>query len=999
MSAFNDLIVEQPRGQKYSFAVRFTGIPKLFTDGLASWSSFDLAYDERPGTLVNRDMKFLFRSDPQSPLTTGEGITLELVDDGTDEIAQLFAPGYAGLETNLATEESPEGGVGITAMDGGFGDGTMYVVDSSGLEVGDDLYLGSLETVKITSISDQGFGASTELGVDRAQYGTLAREHRIADGTLGVKVTTSPTTFKNRIAEVFICPVDSLTGLLRTDEAAPIWAGPIANIKSPDERIQVQCTSLGSLLEAGWPAVLPAGRLGGNTPSMRMVPRNWTDGITIMYNDPVNDWSRATAVITGLGTYDSAGTFVFLGPMADAYYSVHYVFQVIQDSLNYFFTTTALAPFLDGFDRPFKNKLKLSVVESSPENYELRYSFWPGIDAAVVGQMNIVVVPFLDIGANYYPHQAGLRDLRFRLPRGSGTCQSDEDRTVSFNGMVRVSAQDTSIQVKADTRLYPFQPAWDVALATYGAFRSVGLARIQDGDKWELIEIHSANTDLNGITTLSVRRGVGGTMAQDWGAEPGRAGPTCVQLLYMSDNATDLFALGPGVGEYDHLAPAEVVLGLLASYEVWADRHEDRQLSSANGEMERGPDRLFGYRQGLAIPIRYIDYHGILDVFRRYASEPIRAFWVDEAGKGKDALAEFMKYYGMFFVTRRFERGGIPYFGLSVESIAQPLTTHYQHTITDSDRTGDTKVEIDFNERLTVNVVSYTPYFTGWGGSKPDGDPVFYYDEWSIEEYGAAKTLELKPTILDWMTEDTNGGTRTGREASYAVTFASACRWFSAFGNGNYTLAMECPAPVGWRFQMGDHVLINLTGPRDPLTGQRNLSSLPARVYRVENVYGERGGARIEFRCGYSKSAELVPCGRVTAIDLGAGTFTLDGNFFSSALDRSPFDFDRPPADADWFDPAVIGADIACRIWVEGDYLNTVMGINITVRSGNVLQGEDDLTAIKTRLDAGDRVLICYDTWLSGPGSDSQAFRQRFAYMCSAWTMKLGTDDPLKEYA
>ncbi len=986
--SFRTWVTENPRGMKYSYMATLSGIGEMFSDGLASWASFDATRTERAGCLVTRDYRLIFLSDPQKPLTVGSDVNIELLDDGTDEVFELFAPGYEGVSVHVTMQNSTYSTPGVTAIPGGASNTAIWVdtARSSELVVDEYYHLGSLETVKLTAIGGT-FDRAVALTVERAKFGTLAREHKISDGTYGLKMTSSPTTFKGRYLEIFMAPVDSLTGLLDTAYAVPIWVGIVAEIKEDDGRIQVQATPLSGILESAWPAVLPKGRLGGDMLAKFMSVHAWNAGIDFHYPSTDTLWGFERAQLAP-GYYDTDGTTFVLVTPAAGHYSMYFLIKVIQDTLLEFFATTTILPFWVDPDRPYENKLKLALRETEPEKFKLFSSFMP--DASVTPSMyNHFVRAFQSAWAN--DPSSG---ISFDIKLG------DSVLAASWNGTAVLDKHDMHVLARCDSPIYTFGPTWNARLDVTGnnTVRNLGLLRIQDGDKWELCEIMSATpqSDDPRMFELFVNRGVGGTEAQDWGKDednphgkPGTPGAAVVQMLYMADDFFDQENEGADPPEKAHMDPDLVVNALLMSFEATesADRQVDGTYDSS-GNLE-ALDRLYGYRTGLGIPKRYVDHEGITSAFKRNAAEPLTAFWVDEAGKGKVALEEFMKYHGMFFVTKRFMRDDVAYFGLSVDSISQPVGTYYSDTVTDSDRVMGTKVPIDLNERLVVNIVSFSPYYTGWGGSKPDGDQLFYYDEWSIEEYGASKALDLKPTILDWyMTEPNNYGL-DGRTTQYALGLVAAYRWFSAFGNGNFTISVECPAPTGWRYQNGDHVLISLTGPRDPSTGHKNLADIPARIIRCEQLHGARAGAKLELRCSYNRRCELAPNARVTVI--AASTITVDANYFSTSEQRNPFNADEGATDADWFDPTIHDADIPIRIWTEGQYGTTLETTTITGRAGNVLTISDNLTAldVATNLTGGARTIISFDTW---PTDASTYLIQKYAYIANT-EEELGSGD------
>jgi len=204
---------------------------------------------------------------------------------------------------------------------------------------------------------------------------------------------------------------------------------------------------------------------------------------------------------------------------------------------------------------------------------------------------------------------------------------------------------------------------------------------------------------------------------------------------------------------------------------------------------------------------------------------------------------------------------------------------------------------------------------------------------------------------------------------------------------------VESIARNAWR---PDHVTVTLTGPRDPSTGLRNLTAIPARIYNMEQAHGSRAGARLELRCSYSNQCELVPSARVTAITSTA--LTLDPNYYTTSDMANPFNMEQRATDADWFDPTIHGDPISIRIWTEGKYGSTMQTVSCTARVGNVLTIGTNLTAntVATNLTAGERTIISFGVWPTG----GAYFAQKYAFIAnnSAILGAGSTDSPAKEW-
>lgn len=360
---------------------------------------------------------------------------------------------------------------------------------------------------------------------------------------------------------------------------------------------------------------------------------------------------------------------------------------------------------------------------------------------------------------------------------------------------------------------------------------------------------------------------------------------------------------------------------------------------------------------------------------QRTGYEMINSFWVDEQGEGKKSLEELCKFYGVFFVTRQFVRAGTTYFGLSLESIATPIRTFYQDTFADSDVLAGSEPLADHNERLVVNVVAFKPFETTYAKAGDEAAPLYEYDEFSIARLGPQKALEIAPTLFDAKADRTSAGRhQEGREGHISTAIWTAERWFTAFGKGNYKLAVSSPAPVGWRYYPGDHVLVSLTGVRSP-QGAPNLTEVPARVYTVMQRWGQRAGSDLEMRLSFDAHCELAPSARVTAAT--STTITLDANYFTSPGSRNPFT-NGAVTDADFFDPSIYGDDITCELWSQDDYAGTVQTFKVTARNGNVLAVDTNLSATApiTRLGTVRAILGFQGYDLAG-----SAFQRAYAHI------------------
>lgn len=104
-SRFKEFLLANPRGVTWSYCVRFSGMQHMYSDGRGSWARvFQEPYVDLPGTLITRDWKLGFRSDPQEPFVTGDELSFALIDNGSGLIDKIWAPDYKGTYHGRITE-------------------------------------------------------------------------------------------------------------------------------------------------------------------------------------------------------------------------------------------------------------------------------------------------------------------------------------------------------------------------------------------------------------------------------------------------------------------------------------------------------------------------------------------------------------------------------------------------------------------------------------------------------------------------------------------------------------------------------------------------------------------------------------------------------------------------------------------------------------------------------------------------------------------------------
>jgi len=928
MTTYRDLVSQYPRGMKWAFALTLQGIPDIFSCGMAAWGTINGRSTDRPGTLTTRDFQLSFRSDPQNPLVTGSGLSVTLIDDGTDYLNTLFAPDYEGSYTHLKQT--------LTAASAST---TATVENASQISIG-YAYAG-LETFNVTARDT----VANTLTVTRARFDTVRRTFNYVGGR-GVKITTSPRLMEGRIAEIWVAPVDSATGAAIVSDAAPIWAGVLKQVRQSDESIELQLEPLDSILQTAWPSVLPAGALYQRLNQFNLNYGHWTMRIaTLGYNGSVTNTEYRDLQ---LGEYNNVGTFTVATP-ATGMYSLQYIVKLIQDTLANYLATTTDEPFYGAGNRPFKNRISMAVVQVDEDRLKVVGQLSPNAATLGTGGSLTARIEFRDnVGiftkiGRFSPLEIGSREQVLKNLR---------------NNYTYITEGDDSIDLYCDNPDYPFS----VAFKDYLSGNSQGYVRIADGSDVEIIAYTGVTIDTNDkrkVTITGCIRGLGGTKPRKWGYDDDartsvQTKATVTQLLMMSSPMGFSAGLTP-------LYMDQIVGGLL--------------MSTTDPGQQGGTyhDYLYGYGMGMQMPARYVDYEGMQAIAYATGSFQANRFWVDEGGKGKDQFSELLKLAGMYLVAKRFTRGGTQYFGLSLETITVPAYTQYNDTFTDTERRSGSEVEKDHNNRLLINSVMIKPFGpTSWGQKESDGQPLYEWDEWSIAEHGASKTLEFKPSVFFNTFDDrTLGLSFQGRDAQAAQLTSSASRWFGAFGRGNYILSCEAAAPVGYKYQIGDRILYSFSGVRNP-QGSLGMTGSVGKVTAIEHYYGSRAKTHISARLAYEDVSELAPCARVTAIT--SSTLTVDANYFSATSQFIPFTTTRGATDAEWFDPIDYGGNIYCIIWTEGEYAASVASFQVTSRTGNTLTVNTNMTAltVATNLGLGKRTIMSFAVYSASLGTSLQ---------------------------
>ena len=920
--SLNTHLQNNPRGRKYSYAVRVRGFPYLWTDGLATWTYSDC--DEIiDGGLGKTDFNFDFKSDPLSPLEVGGGLNITLIDEPSRRTRYLFAPDRTPTWSSWTVAST----AGIIPTDT-----TIQVQDTAGAPT--YAYLGQ-ETLYVQSID-----SGTQLTVGRARFGTTAMKHLVrfegtAAGVRGTEISSQPTVYRGRFVDVYMAPVleDGTAGTRYT-----VWAGRLGSYAFTGSGIRLSCDNLtAGFTKDDWPEPLPGIHTGTDTAQFYLKP----DDMFVVVNYYVDRTSDPTEGKSwSLGTYNYTGG-TFTEWTTEGWYSLPQICQAITDTIIKKTVTpgddeNGCSVYVEDNKVYILNRTSPTVA--SPDRwFAIQFLLNRG------GVLNMLPNPAWDGLVSHYS-VPGSTTLLF---------------TVKPNGYAVSSGGYPA-------RGFPLNKS-DL-MTTEGCKNSagtmLGYARITSGSEIELVSFSSAET-ANGTTdVVFAQRGLGGTEVRQW-------------PLVDSDKEEDV--------------KIEQVLMVASGYPMDAASYLLYLLLSVDGVTGTNHatyDKL-GSRLGLGYHVDHVDVDGI--VSRMSLGDMPRPFmwWVDESGKGKESLEQFMKMNGVYFVTRRFERDGEYLFGLSVDLVDAPVPSRYNVTLTDAFRSADSPVDLDINERLIVNSIAMSPVYRYGEKDSDAGGKVFEQALDSINKYGVSKNLEIKASALF---ADSTGTPRNEAQIAALATSISL-RWFGSLSVGNYTLAMECPH-VGWMLQSGDRVLVSLTGIVNP-SGDDGLTGVVCKVIDVKHMHGKNAGAKVTLRIATARAAELVPCFRITSI-AGNPTVTLYANTFSSATGGPAFDGDVSPwNDVLWFQASkhADGSGLRVYVWERGNFANNVergvvstslaIGAN-TLTLDSALPG--GLTGI---IAAGGQLLGCFIDY-----DDPTTLMAAYAYIGSNTVQsKLGTLD------
>lgn len=987
MTTLNEHLAAYPRGRQYSYCVRVRGLPYGYSDGRADWNAYSQA---RWSTtvlpqLARSDWQFKFESNPLEPLTVGSGISVELVADAGGIIRSLFAstrePDFELIPNITAIPTT------LTVFD---------VDDGSLIEQGSKLYWG-LETMNVVSV------VSDTVTVERGYFDSTRRRYQEintnsalaqTEGLQGLipmdPLTSHPVIWRGRY-------VDVLVGVIEDDgvlgDVWPIWAGRLDSFSLDGRTVKMAVDPLtAAIAKDNWPRAMPKGSMQSDT--VRIFLKQEDLAIWFSVSNPAETTLDAGNRVE-CGTYDTASPSVFTPYTADSageWMTLERIAQLIQDTLIYGAITRSGAGTT--YDILFNN-FTFSVARQGDDSdswLTLAYNNLSEIVFVIQTNKGIFdkLVKAIDSGDT---GTVTVTPVRWTIP--GHHAEGSQGIFGAFghgSGFVLESVGNT-LACYLDTLAQPFD---EVRGGCYNVTNAEmrGFLKVTSGDECELMSFTSSGVGNDGAFYADLgERGLGATGQKPWGV--GHEPTTVEQLAVVH------------VGE--PMAMSALILYLLTST---AAEHISTVAPPTGGN---GNYDYLGEWVGLGVPEDLVDREGIISKLSATDLPRPFMFWVEEAGKGKDALEELLRAHGIYFVTRRFTRDQVEHFGLSVDVVDLAVTSQYNETLTDSVVLANTKPRVDINERLLINHVAVSPHYRFGSDVGDTGGKRYAYSSESIAKFGQAKTLELAPNAIYNIFSSQFGGTyQNNSQIATAMATAIGLRWFGAYANGNFTLEAETPH-AGWKFQAGDRILIVLTGVPNP-DGSDGYESVAAKVADVTHKHGSSAGGRVVLRLSTAQASELAPCFTVKAID-GAditvatvdngtgytgtwservqnGAVPYEEQEISFGPVYPPFSGQSAPAtDADWFDVAYhTDGPLRIRMWERGDYDN-YEDYEVLTRAGNVLTLDGSPTFTVSN---EFQIIATLGDYLS----DSSTLHKTYAHLGSNATKSLlGTGDGLEDRA
>lgn len=893
----SDKVNANPNGLQVSCALMVSGLPYLWDDGLADWSGItaalttgdaDKTYTVKVGGLAGRPTAFTQQSSPLEPLTTGSGATFKLRDDGSRYLAKLFAVNNRGtVSTRLAANQTSSS----TSE-------TWTVQSITGISANDVLYCG-LETLVVN-----GAPAGVSVAVSRGCFGSKRHPHMGTQVTTsnqytGPRLTSSPTVFKGRFAQLLVAYVSEGGVVTQYDV---VWQGLVGKVGNEGPFISITCDPISDQVKkTEWPVQLAKGTVRGvdnATVRIDANPDRWMLDIEVTN---VDDPSVKYRDFVPLVTYSAGSGTPSQVTVAAGVYTAAQVYGWIRDTILYNVRTALASALVPGVTNDFEPNRFTIDITSEDGVIKVFYTNKTRFDVFIGAQRGFGQWAAIGSERGLFPkfgNGGGIANLGYTFYHDM------------FGQPIRTFAIKTALIAKSDdTILVTLDNANNCfdTLSGYDGSSVVGYASISQGDEKEIISFTTVTvdaTDKTKVTLTGVLRGRAGTLNRAW--EAGSAQVVVQQIVMLEAVNVSSFKAH------------EVLLTILGSTGIGAG------VSTY--------DRL-GWRYSPGLTNMQIDRGGIVQRLQAVGDIPEpQVFYIDEQGGGDKAVEAFCKMCGIYFTSRRYGGAGpVPdTFGMSVDVVDAPVQTMYGQVCTDADRSAQEAPKTDFNERLLINQFSYVPRLTFMSDdafAADDNNPyrkwdklkaVNVYAEDSISDYGIGQSLDIKDSTFLFSTALHLEDVDTAREAAAAWATVSALRWFSSFANGNYLLTVKVISPRGWRYQVGDRVRCRFSGVTGP-DGSADLDVV-GKAMKVEHRFND--GCMLELRLNYSpEGAELCPVATCLAHTAGNGitlsTITwCDPDSSGDAVNPFP-DNAESAKDWMWFDPSNhTGADgLQVHIW------------------------------------------------------------------------------------
>ena len=988
MAQFDDHITANPTGLGWGYIVTVSGLPyawstidigekvDLATTGLSYWNR-----RVKSGAICNRDFRIQFDISPKDPIGGGKGLSIHLVDDDSQYLAELFAP-----RSGSSTRQTRELGFHTIYTAGTIGSSQsnaalnspghpLYVKDASVFSVDQYIYLGT-ETLKVTEVNTSG---DNYVKVDREQFLSYQTIHKMTTETVGSLVSTSPRVFRGRFLELYAVPLLAGTGEPDLASLQQIWAGVLKNVSMTGHSFTFNADPLTKIIEDDKPLMLASGKVVGTG-------SNQTGYLWFQSDDDIKSAVYFFLVAdNGSGTkYGQGGqpAAAYINSTYEAFPGFYSGSEMASILTNHMNNSTGDWAIVSGAN-PLEGKISVTYSQAfdDDDNAIMRFAFKNDSTYQIS-----VIHDGYQIPPGFFHHVMGTTES-FDIP-----AQSTHYVYVK-NPISEILEKITSsgnIPVILDGRPFEANTYRPYNGATGGASKRISWLLLSSGSREMLASLTSipssdigfVGTQVLSIQPWSLQSNMSSMFSDD--SEVTVKQILCICLKSDWETGTIGAVLSP---EEETDGAARAVIELLIS--------NGNSAACPDPSLDSFPSwhkyNTLAFGHGCAIPPRFIDIDGILEAQEKSGRFSPLLFFVEKSGKMEDQLKTLLRAAGLRLVTKRF---GDNQFGISAIPISAPAVGTEQYIITSSDISIDSVARTDFNERVIVNQISFSDrsaqvssFLSGLVGDgnrlvKPKAN--FFLDS-SISDYGAVKSMTLNlPIVLPKLNQiwESWGGSETIGDWVGALE-PTAEKWFSAYGSGNYTVTFSCPH-VAWKFQIGD--VVSLSSPLflSPDPGGSDMTYM-GYVEQVEHNHGSRAGEnQVTVRLYLNPAHMLAPNASVasSAVVSGNTVLTLNDNRFSLSTDTPPYrDQSKPTKDIFFFDVAVLGANFGIYLFQEGGWASKVQA---TVTASDLSAGTLTLNGTVTVPSNAYITFTDYNNALT-----LATIRSNYTFIASSSTFKL----------